>query len=415
MRGSDPLIHSASLERVVVTGLGIISCIGNDLDSVTDALLHARSGIRFMPDYAELGLNSQVAGVPDIDGLPTIERRYRRFMGDAAVYAYHAMQQAVDDAQLPDSALHDARTALIVGSGVGSPFRHHEAMTLFKAKGLSKVSPCYVPQIMGSTVSANLSMAFGIAGPSYSITAACASAAHCIGNATELIRHGMVDRAFAGGAEEVCWTTTVPFDAMGALSTRWNASPATASRPFDAGRDGFVIAGGAGMLLLESESAARRRGARIYGEVAGYAASSDRGNMVQTHAAGITRTMQAALLAAGAPTIDYVNPHATSTPGGDAAELAALRTVFANQLPAIAATKGLTGHPIAAAGAHSAIVCLLAMQRGFIPTSANLFQPDPAAADIPLVRSSRHQPVCTALANSLGFGGTNATLVFRRI
>ena len=402
------------MQRVVITGIGIVSCIGNDLDTVAEALRHSRSGIRQVPEYEALGLNSRIAGIPEISGEPPIERKLRRFMGDASIYAYHAMRKAIDDAEIAASELRSQRTALIVGSGVGSPYRHNQALEIFRERGLDKLLPYYVPQVMGSTTSANLALAFGIAGPSYSITAACASSAHCIGNASELIRHGVVDRAFVGGSEEVCWTSTVLFDAMGALSTRWNDRPEEASRPFDKDRDGFVIAGGAGMLLLESEEAARRRGASIYGTIAGYGATSDGTDMVQPDVKGASRAMQAALSQACNPRIDYINPHATSTPLGDAAELDAIRAVFAEEIPLIAGTKALTGHSIAAIGAQEAIFCLLMMQRGFVAASANLDKPDPDYLAMPLVKRTMDVEIGACISNSIGFGGTNASLVFIR-
>jgi 3-oxoacyl-[acyl-carrier-protein] synthase-1 len=402
------------MRRVVVTGLGIVSCIGTELDAVADALRHSRSGIRHVPEYAELGLASQVAGIPDLGDEPAIPRKLKRFMADAGVYAWHAMRKAIDDAGIPPAEIRDPRTALIVGSGVGSPYRHDEALAIFRQRGLEKLLPYYVPQVMGSTTSGNLVQAFGIGGPSYSITAACASSAHCIGNGYQMIRHGMVDRAFVGGAEEVCWTSTVLFDAMGALSTRRNGDPLTASRPFDRDRDGFVIAGGAAVLLLEAEEVARRRGARIYGEIAGYGASSDSADMVQPNADGIARAMRAALVEAGQPTIDYINPHATSTPSGDVAELDAIRTVFGEDIPKISATKGLTGHSIAAISAQEAIFCLLMMRDGFVAASANLDRTDLGYEHLPINQSTISRPIETALSASIGFGGTNAALIFRK-
>mgnify|MGYP000846838627 FL=1 len=402
------------MRRVVVTGLGIVSCIGNELDTVADALRHSRCGIRHVPEYAELGLASQVAGIPDLGDEPAIPRKQRRFMADAGAYAWHAMREAIDDARISTAEIGDPRTALVVGSGVGSPFRHDEALAIFRQRGLEKLLPYYVPQVMGSTTSANLVQAFGIGGPSYSITAACASSAHCIGNGYQMIRHGIVDRAFVGGAEEVCWTSTVLFDAMGALSTRRNHSPGSASRPFDRDRDGFVIAGGAAVLLLEAEEVARRRGARIYGEVAGYGAASDSADMVQPNADGVARAMRTALAEAGQPTIDYINPHATSTPSGDIAELDAIRAVFGENIPAISATKGLTGHSIAAISAQEAVFCLLMMRDGFVAASANLDQTDPGYEPLPIVRQTTAQPINAVLSASIGFGGTNAALVFRK-
>jgi 3-oxoacyl-[acyl-carrier-protein] synthase-1 len=401
--------------RVVVTGLGIVSCIGNELDAVSDALRYSRSGIRHVPEYAELGLASQVAGVPDLSGEPAIPRKLKRFMADASVYAWHAMHKAIDDARIPATEIRDPRTALIVGSGVGSPYRHDEALAIFRQRGLERLLPYYVPQVMGSTTSGNLVQAFGIGGPSYSITAACASSAHCIGNGYQMIRHGIVDRAFVGGAEEVCWTSTVLFDAMGALSTRRNSDPLTASRPFDRDRDGFVIAGGSAVLLLEAEEVARRRGARIYGEIAGYGATSDSADMVQPNADGVARAIRAALVEAGHPTIDYINPHATSTPSGDVAELDAIRTVFGEDIPTISATKGLTGHSIAAISAQEAIFCLLMMRDSFVAASANLVNADDGYDQMPIARMTAKREFASALSTSIGFGGTNAAIVFRRI
>jgi 3-oxoacyl-[acyl-carrier-protein] synthase I len=399
------------MQRVVITGMGIVSCIGNDLNTVADALRNSRSGIRFCPEYEERGMKSRIAGIPDLSGEPPIERKLRRFMGDASIYAFHAMRKTVDDAEISSADIRDPRTALVVGSGVGSPYLHHEALEIFKKKGLDKVLPYYVPQVMGSTVSANLTHAFHVGGPSYGITAACASSAHCIGNAFEMIRHGIVDRAFVGGSEEVCWTSSVLFDAMGALSTRRNHQPENASRPFDTGRDGFVIAGGAAILLLESEESAQRRGVKIYGAVTGYGAASEGGDMVQPIVRGASRAMQAALASAGNPRIDYINPHATSTPLGDTAELDAIRAVFGDEIPALSATKGLTGHSIAASGAQEAIYCLLMMQHGFVASTANLIEMDHGYETMPVARQVFDKSIDVCLSNSLGFGGTNASLV----
>ncbi len=401
--------------RVVITGLGIVSCIGNELDTVAAALRHSRSGIRHVAEYAELGLASQVAGIPDLTGEPAIPRKLRRFMADAGVYAWHAMKKAIDDGGISAGEIRDPRTALIVGSGVGSPYHHDEALAIFRQRGLEKLLPYYVPQVMGSTTSANLVQAFDVGGPSYSITAACASSAHCIGNGYQMIRHGVIDRAFVGGAEEVCWTSTVLFDAMGALSTRRNDDPQAASRPFDRDRDGFVIAGGAAVLLLEAEALARHRGARVYGEIAGYGAASDSTDMVQPNAGGIARAMRAALAEAGQLAVDYINPHATSTPTGDVAELDALRTVFGENIPALSATKGLTGHSIAAISAQEAIFCLLMMRDGFVAASANLRTPDEGYEALPFVRRSTVRHLTTAMSASIGFGGTNAALIFRNV
>lgn len=402
------------MQRVAITGLGITSCIGNDLERVTTALRTATSGIRFVEEFRALGLNSQVAGIPDISGEAKIDRKLRRFMGDAAIYAYHAMRHAIDDARIAQVDINDARTALIIGSGVGSPFAHYQAMHTLRTRGLEKVLPYTVPQVMGSTCSANLAIAFSIGGPSYSLSAACATSAHCIGHAWEMIRHGVIDRAFVGGSEEIQWTIAAPFDAMGALSTARNDRPQQASRPFDIDRDGFVIAGGAGILLLESEAAARQRGARIHAYLAGYGASTGGSDMVLPDVPSCERAMRLALASAGNPTVDYINPHATSTPLGDSAELAAIRKVFCDTDTAIAATKGLTGHAIGAISAQEAILCVLMMQHGFIPESLNLDTPDPACLDMNIVRKTRERPVDVALSNSIGFGGTNASLLISR-
>lgn len=402
------------MQRVAITGLGIISCIGNDPDSVTAALRDGASGVRFVEEYRALGLNSQVAGIPDISREAKIDRKLRRFMGDAAIYAYHAMRHAIDDAGITQTDIKDARTGLIIGSGVGSPFSHYQAMQTLRTRGLDKVLPYTVPQVMGSTCSANLAMAFQIGGPSYSLSAACATSAHCIGNAWELIRHGVIDRAFVGGSEEIQWTIAAPFDAMGALSTVWNDRPQQASRPFDTGRDGFVIAGGAGVLLLESEMAAHRRGARIHAYLSGYGASTGGSDMVLPDVPGCVRAMQLALAKAGNPAVDYINPHATSTPLGDTAELDAIRSVFACTVPAISATKGLTGHSIGAISAQEAILCVLMMKHGFIPKSANLDTLEATCQDMNIVRKTLHRSVDVVLSNSIGFGGTNASLVISR-
>lgn len=399
------------MRRVVVTGLGIVSCIGNDLDTVELALREGRSGLRYVPQYAELGLRSCVAGIPDISGEAPVERKIRRFMGDAALYAYHAMRRALADAGLEQATISTPRTGLIVGSGVGSLFEHSLAVDTLRSKGIAKVQPYGVPRIMGSTTSACLATAFGIQGTSYSLSSACATAAHCIGHAAELIQFGKQDMVFAGAGEEVCWTTTMGFDAMGALSTAYN--DATASRPYDTGRDGFVIAGGAGILVLEELEHARRRGARIYAEVAGYGACSDGLDMVTPSPAGAARAMRLALAEAGG-SVDYINTHATSTGLGDVAELAAIREVFGCEVPLISSTKGLTGHPIAAAAAHEAIYSLLMLERGFVAGCANLEQPDPACAGLPILRQRIDRRIDAFMSNSFGFGGTNATLIFQR-
>jgi 3-oxoacyl-[acyl-carrier-protein] synthase-1 len=403
------------LRRVVVTGLGIVSCIGNDLDAIEHALRQGCSGLRFVPDYAELGLRSCVAGIPDISDEPPIDRKIRRFMGDAALYAHHAMRRALVDAELSQAMISTPHTGLIVGSGVGSPFEHLAAIDMLRAKGLAKVLPYTVPRVMGSTTSACLATAFGIRGASYSITSACATAAHCIGHGTELIQLGKQDIVIAGGAEEVRWTSTMLFDAMGALSTAYNDS--TASRPYDTGRDGFVIAGGAGLLVLEELGHARRRRARIYGEIVGYGACSDGLDMVTPATDGAARAMRLALAEAGG-SVDYINAHATSTQLGDVRELAAIREVFGEtdgDVPFISSTKGLTGHPIAAAAAHEAVYSLLMIDRDFIAGCAHVVEADPACAGLPILMSTTERRIDSIMSNSFGFGGTNASLVFRRL
>lgn len=400
------------VRRVVITGLGIVSCLGNDLDTVALALREGRSGLRYVPEYAELGLRSCVAGIPDISGEPPVDRKYRRFMGDAALYAYHAMRNALHDSELTNASILSPRTGLIVGSGVGSPFEHMESIDTLRNKGLSKVLPYAVPRVMGSTTSACLSTAFGIRGISCSMTSACATSAHCIGYGTELIQFGKQDIVIAGGAEEVRWTSTALFDAMGALSTARN-NP-SASRPYDLHRDGLVIAGGAGILVLEELEHARRRGARIYAEVIGYGACSDGLDMVTPATDGAVRAMRLALAEAGTG-IDYINTHATSTRLGDISELAAIREVFGSAIPLISSTKGLTGHPMAAAAAHEAIYSLLMLDRDFIAGCANLEQPDPACAGLPILRQSIDRRIDACMSNSFGFGGTNASLIFRRM
>lgn len=402
------------MRRVAITGMGIVSCLGNRLDDVSAALREGSSGIRAMPEYAEKGLRSQVAGVPVTNGLPPVARRYRRFMAEVAEHAYAALDAAIRDAGLDEAQVRHPRTGLIAGSGTGSAWRHHQELEVARQEGAHKVSPFAVPQIMGSTVSAVLSTAFGITGVSYSITSACATSAHCLGHGMELIQMGKQDIVFAGGAEELKWTTTIMFDAMGALSTAFNATPETASRPYDQTRDGFVIAGGAGMLVLEEMERARRRGARIYGELAGYGASSDGLDMLTPSREGAARAMNLALQGLAAVP-DYINTHATSTIAGDLVEVDAMLDVFGAGLPAFSSTKGLTGHPIGAAGAHEAIYTLLMLRDGFIAGCANLETADPVLDALPLIRTTIPHRIELAMSNSFGFGGTNACMVFRRV
>ncbi len=409
----------AELRRVAITGMGIVSCLGNRLDDVSSALREGRSGIQAVPEYAEHGLKTQVAGVPIVAGLPPIERRQRRFMGEVAQHAYAALRAAIEDAGLDQAQVRHPRSGLIAGSGVGSVYQHHQEMEVARLEGAHKVSPFAVPKIMGSTISAVLSTAFGITGASYSITSACATSAHCLGHGMELIQLGKQDIVFAGGAEELTWTTTLMFDAMGALSSSFNANPERASRPYDQSRDGFVIAGGAGMLVLEEMKHARRRGARIYGELAGYGATSDGRDMLAPSKEGAARAMQLAMSTLALDGLDarpdYINTHATSTRAGDLVEVAAMQSVFGANLPAFSSTKGLTGHPIGAAGAHEAIYTLLMLRDGFVAGCANLKQADPILDELPLLRTTVSRRIELAMSNSFGFGGTNACLVFRRV
>lgn len=404
--------------RVVVTGTGIVSCIGNDSATVTESLREGRPGIRFIPEYAELGLRSHVGGEPQIDLSEHIDRKLKRFMGDAAGYAYVAMRDAIADAGLTDEQVRSERSGLIAGSGGGSPQWQIETGDLLRNKGVRKVGPYMVPRTMGSTVSATLSTAFGIRGLSYSISAACATSAHCIGAAADLIRHGAQDLILAGGGEELHWGMSSQFDAMGALSSKYNDTPERASRPYDADRDGFVIAGGGGMLVLEEYEHARARGANILAELVGYGVTSDGVDMVAPSGEGAVRCMQMAMGGLhGRPvdSIDYLNTHGTSTPLGDVVELQSVRKVFGEKVPPLSSTKGLSGHSLGAASVHEAIYCLLMMRAGFIAGSVNIDTLDPRIEGFPIVRESRDARLDTVMSNSFGFGGTNASLVFARV
>ena len=402
------------MRRVVVTGLGIVSCLGNDLDSVSASLRESRAGITFQPDYAEMGLRSHVAGVPKIDLDAEIDRKQKRFMGDAAAYATVSMRDAIADAGLTPEQVSQLRTGVIAGSGGGSPQWQIETADLMRNRGVRKVGPYMVPRTMCSTVSAALATAFAIKGVSYSLSAACATSAHCIGAAADMIRHGAQDIMFAGGGEEVHWGMTCQFDAMGALSTSFNETPASASRPYDADRDGFVIAGGGGMLALEDYEHAKARGAKIYAELLGYGVTSYGADMVAPSGEGAVRCMQMAMAGVDRP-IDYLNTHGTSTPLGDVTELEALRKVFGDAVPPLSSTKALSGHSLGAASVHEAIYCLLMMRDGFVAGSANISNLDERAAGYPIVHESREAQLDTVMSNSFGFGGTNAALVFGRV
>lgn len=401
--------------RVVITGMGIVSCLGNDLTAVCAALREGRSGIRFVPEYRDAGLRSQIAGQIDIDREALIDRRLRRFMGDAAMFAYVAMQQAIADAGLAPEDVSNPRTGLIVGTGGASPANLVEAADNLRARGIKRVGPYMVPRTMGSTVAACLATPFHIRGLNYSISSACATSAHCIGHAAEQIRAGRQDVIFAGGGEEEHWSMAMLFDAMGALSSRFNDRPGQASRAYDCDRDGFVIAGGGGMLVLEDYAHARDRGARIYAELTGYGATSDGEDMVAPSGEGAVRCMRQALATVPWP-VGYINAHGTSTPVGDVVELRAIRKVFGGEAPPISSTKSLSGHSLGAAGVHEAIYCLLMLQHGFIAASANIETLDAEAVDMPIVRERRvGVQLHTVLSNSFGFGGTNASLVFSRL
>ncbi len=402
------------MRRVVVTGMGIVSCLGNDQTAVLDALRNGRSGIKFQETYKDLGFRSQVAGSVDIDLAERIDRKILRFMGDAAAFAYISMEQAIADAGLDEDQVSNPRTGLIMGSGGASSMNQVEAADILREKGIKRVGPYRVTQTMGSTTSACLATPFKIKGVNYSISSACATSAHCIGNAMEQIQLGKQDIVFAGGGEEEHWTLTSLFDAMGALSTKYNETPEKASRAYDAARDGFVIAGGGGCLVLEELEHARARGARIYAELVGYGATSDGYDMVAPSGEGAVRCMQQALSTLDG-SVDYINSHGTSTPVGDLAELKAIKATFGDAIPPISSTKSLTGHSLGATGVQEAIYSLLMMQHNFICASANVEQLDDEAQGMPIVLARRDNVTLDrVMSNSFGFGGTNACLVFQR-
>lgn len=402
------------MKRVVVTGIGIVSSIGVNQREVTESLRTGRSGIVFNQEYADLGFRSHLCGPIRLNPDELIDRKLRRFMGDGAAYNYLAMQEALADSGLEEKDISHPRSGLIMGSGGASTANVSEAVDLLRSKGLRRVGPYMVTRTMSSTNAACLATAFKIKGVSYSISSACATSAHCIGNGYELIQMGKQDIIFAGGGEEVHWTMTLLFDAMGALSSKYNHAPQTASRAYDVNRDGFVISGGGGVLVLEELEHAKARGAKIIAELVGYGATSDGFDMVQPSGEGAIRCMKQALEQVRSP-VDYINAHGTSTPAGDMRELEAVREAFGAKIPPIASTKSLTGHALGAAGVHEAIYSLLMMQGGFIAASANITQLDPAAEGIPVVRELRTGVrLNTVLSNSFGFGGTNATLTFQR-
>lgn len=402
------------MRRVVITGIGVVSSIGSNRAEVLESLQQGRSGLEYAEDYKEAGLRSQVRGAIHVDLAGLIDRKVLRFMGDAAAYNYLAMREAIADANLGDDLVANPRTGLISGSGGGSPQNIVEAADALRNKGLKRVGPYMVPRTMSSTTTACLATPFKIKGVNYSLSSACATSAHCIGHGAELIQWDKQDIVFAGGGEEVHWSLTHLFDAMGALSTKYNATPHSASRPYDANRDGFVISGGGGVVVLEELEHAQRRGAHIYAEVIGYGATSDGLDMVQPSGEGAVRCMRMALHGVEEP-VDYINTHGTSTPVGDVKELEAIREVFGERVPPISATKSLTGHALGAAGVHEAIYTLLMMQHSFIAASANIETLDPAAAGMPIVQQRLDNAALNVtMSNSFGFGGTNATLVLRK-
>lgn len=403
--------------RVVVTGMGIVSCIGSDFDAVTHALKNSVSGITKSEEYEKLGFRSQVHGVPkiDLDEDGLIDRKIRRFMGDGSAYGYVAMKRAIEDSGLEESDVSNERTGLIVGSGGPSTSNQVDAANITLEKGPKRIGPYMVTRCMSSTSSATLATPFKIKGVNYSISSACSTSAHCIGNAMELIQWGKQDIVFAGGSEELHWTLSVLFDGMGAMSSKYNDTPAKAARAYDANRDGFVIAGGAGMLVLEELEHAKARGAKIYGEVVGYGATSDGHDMVAPSGEGGMRAMKMALSTVPGGKVDYINTHGTSTPVGDIIELNAIRDIFGDDLPHISATKSLTGHSLGATGVQEAIYSLLMMNGDFVAASANIENLDEGAKDFPIVQKTiEGASVNYALSNSFGFGGTNASLAFAK-
>ena len=410
------------MRRVVITGIGIVSSIGNNVDEVTSSLRHGTSGIVAAPEYTELGFRSQVHGTVKLDMAEHIDRKQLRFMGEGAAYAVLAMEQAIADAGLDDSQVSHVKSGLVAGSGGPSTANLLAAFDITREKGPKRIGPYMVPRCMSSTVSACIATFFKIKGINYSISSACSTSAHCITAGADAIRSGSQNIVFAGGGEELHWTLSVLFDAMGAMSSKYNDTPETASRPYDTDRDGFVIAGGGGMVVLEDMDHALARGAKIYAELVGYGANSDGDDMVAPSGEGAVRCMELALAGfdgnALTDKIDYINAHGTSTPVGDVKELDAVRSVFGPRgyLPVVTSTKSLTGHSLGATGVQEAIYTLIMMQNSFIAASANISNPDPAIGDIPVPQTRLDDiSIGLALSNSFGFGGTNATLALRKV
>ncbi|WP_375750763.1 beta-ketoacyl-ACP synthase I [Vibrio sp. HN007] len=400
------------MKRAVITGMGIISSIGNNVEEVLESLKAGKSGINASEQFKEMGLRSQVWGDLDINPSEHIDRKKMRFMGDAAAYAYLSMEQAIADSGLTEDQVSNERTGLVAGSGGASALNQTVAVDTLRERGVRRVGPYMVPRTMSSTVSACLATPFKIRGVNYTMSSACATSAHCIGHALELIQLGKQDVIFAGGGEELDWTQTMMFDAMGALSTKYNETPEKASRTYDANRDGFVISGGGGIVVIEELEHALARGAKIYGEVVGYGATSDGYDMTAPSGEGAVRCMKMAMQ--DVEDIDYVNTHGTSTPVGDGAELKAIQEVFGGNSPAISATKAMTGHALGAAGVHEAIYSTLMLENGFIAPSINIEELDEAAQGLDIVTERRDQEIKTIMSNSFGFGGTNATLVIKK-
>jgi len=401
------------MKRAVITGLGVVSSIGNTVEEVTQALREGRSGISYSEQFEEYGLRSRVWGAIDLDPSEFVDRKAMRFMGKASAYTYIAMQQAIDDSKLTPEMVSNFRTGIVAGTGGASSSDQVIAADKLRDKGVKRVGPYLVPRIMSSTASATLATPFKIKGINYSISSACATSAHCIGHALEQIQLGKQDIVFAGGGEEVDWTLAMGFDAMGALSSKFNDTPTRASRTYDANRDGFVISGGGGMVVVEELEHALARGAHIYAEIVGYGATSDGFDMVAPSGEGAIRCMQQAMATIDSD-IEYINTHGTSTPVGDVKELGAIKELFEDNIPAFGSTKSLTGHALGAAGVHEAIYSLLMMENGFIAPSINVETLDDEAIDMPIVTQPTERRLTTIMSNSFGFGGTNATLIFKK-
>ena len=410
------ILQISKMREVVITGMGIVSSLGNNISEVTHSLENLKSGITRNQINAELGLRSQVSGsVKDLEMKELIDRKLYRFMGDAAAYAYLSTEQAIQDAELSEAELSSVRTGLIMGSGGASSEDQIDSADILRSKGLKRIGPYRVTKAMGSTVSACLATSFGVKGINYSISSACATSAHCIGSGMEQIQLGKQDIVIAGGGEAEHWGMTSLFDAMGALSTKYNETPEVASRAYDKDRDGFVIAGGGGTLILEEKEHAIKRGARIYATLTGYGATSDGEDMVSPSGEGGKRCMEIALKMTKSSKVDYINAHGTSTPAGDITELNSINLVFGEDLPMISSTKSLSGHSLGAAGVHESIFSLIMMKEGFVVGSANIENLDEGAADFPIVRENTKKELNKILSNSFGFGGTNATLIFEKV